>query len=319
MRLACLWPLAAALAATSSSAHLAETCARFTAQSQAQGLAREVPQPAAVVALQQRSDLRSQALADYLIAASGAAGGDAARDRLQDRARSSTDPMLTVLALHMPCVRAGCRNVEASQWSRLEPANLLAWLTLPARSGADGRYLLDEIATQVRYVRSYREEADALLAGLPPSGLALRQPWGLFDQRALASVFRSPGDVATAQRSDAAAELLWADGGATERLTALVLGLQARLLLPHRQAVWAPRLRELEAVIRGFAGQPQGLPISVARPRLAQVCEALAQPRGGEGVAPGDWAHALTVLQFSGWPVHELYPRRSAGERRPLR
>jgi len=56
LRFARWWPLGAALAVASSSAQMAETCAR-----------------------------------------------------LQDLARSPTDPMMTALALHMPCVRPVCQ------------------------------------------------------------------------------------------------------------------------------------------------------------------------------------------------------------------
>lgn len=294
---------------------MTEHCARRAAQLQTQTQAAAPPE--AVAQLQLRRDLRSLALADYLLAAAGTADGHAARARLQDRARSSTDPMLTVLALHMPCVRPGCRNIEASQWSRLEPANLLAWLALPARASADGRYLLDEIATHVRYARSYRQEADSLLSDLPPTGLELRQPWGLLNLRALAGNCRDLRDAATAERCDRVAELLWADGGATERLIALILGQHAQVLLPQRRAIWEPRLRELEAVTRA-PGQPWSFLLAGAMPKREQVCEAIALPRSGERAALGDWERARIVLQASGLSLWELRPRTRADVIRTL-
>jgi hypothetical protein len=78
-------------------------------------------------ALRQRGDPRSLAVAEAL--SNEALSNEAsARSRLQDLARSSPDPMLTALALAHPCEPGVCRNIEASQWSRLEPENLFAWL-----------------------------------------------------------------------------------------------------------------------------------------------------------------------------------------------
>lgn len=296
LRLARAWPVAAVLAVGSSSAQMAETCARRVL-SQA---APSRPAPAAAAMLLQRRDIRAQAMADYLLAASGAADGATARIRLQDRARSTADPMVTVLALHMPCSGAGCRNVEASQWSRLEPANLLAWLALPARAAADGRYLLDEIATQVRYSRNYLQEAAALLADLPPSSLSLRQPWGLLNFRALAGSCRGAGDLLTAERCEKVAGLLWADGGATEQIVALLLVQRPMELLPQHRPAWEPRLRAMDAVMSA-AG-----PVGVRRDR---VCEALVQTRDGERAAMSDRERAVLALQLTGLSHAELRPR----------
>ncbi len=291
------------LAAAGSSAQMARTCAQLAAKCSP----RAVAAPAAVALLQQRRDLRSLALADYLLAASDVAEGEAARERLQDRARSSTDPMLTVLALHMPCVRPGCRNIEASQWSRLEPANLLAWLALPTRGAADGRYLLDEIASHVRHSRSYQEEAAALLQDLPPTGLAVRQPWGILNVRVLAHHCRSLGDLVTAERCEAVGELLWADGGATERLIALILAQHAQALLPERRAVWGPRLRELEAAI-----SDRSLPMPALNATREQVCEAIALPRAGERAALSETDRARVLLRALGLSIWELRSRPRA-------
>lgn len=304
--------MAAALAAAGCGAQMVGPCAQRAASAPVP--ARAVAPPAAVALLQQRRDERSQAMADYLLAASGAAAGAEARERLQDRARSSTDPLLTVLALHMPCVRPGCRNIEASQWSRLEPANLLAWLALPAR-GEDGAYLLDEVAQQVRYVRSHRPEADAVLADLPPSGLALRQPWALLNLRALAAACRAPKAAQAAERCDRVAELLWAEGSAMARWIALVLGHQAQALLPQRRSVWGPRLDEVEALWRA-AGPPPGQRLAEAGPSRAQVCDALEQPHTGEPATPQDWQAARGVLLAAGLPMGLLRKPSAADARR---
>ena len=295
------WLLGLALAVTGSQAQWSQTCARRAAEAPPQ-VAAAAPQ--AVAGLQRRTDLRSQALADYLLAAAGTADADAARARLQDRARSSTDPMLTVLALHMPCVRPGCRNIEASQWSRLEPENLLAWLALPVRASADGRYLLDEIAEHVRHARSYREEVAELLRDLPPTGLELRQPWGLLNLRALGGSCRGLTEAATAERCAAVADLLWADGGATERLVALLLARPALDLLPARRAVWEPRLHELQPVFRAGTAGPT--------PTRARICEAIALPRSGERAALGDAERIRLLTQAADLRFWELYPRPRA-------
>jgi hypothetical protein len=306
------WPLLAALAVTGSSAQVAERCSRRAAEKPSEVKAA----PAAVAQLQKRRDECSLALADYLLAASGSARADAARASLQDRARSSTDPMLTVLALHMPCVRAGCRNIEASQWSRLEPANLLAWLALPGRSAMDGSYLMDQIATHVRYSRDYRQEASALLSELPPSGLQVRQPWGLLNIRALASSCRGPMDATRAERCESVAELLWAEGGATEKLMALLVAQPAQALAPQHGALWEPRLRELEALWRK-AGADRGA-LSGATPPRDLVCEAIVLPMEGERAAISDLDRARMVLRLAGLSVWDLRPRvRTDGTKVP--
>lgn len=307
------WCLGGALlwAAAGSQAQLAGACSRHAAQ-QAQPTLTAV-QAESVAQLQRRRDPRSLALADYWLATAGGAEGMAARARLQDRARISTDPMLTVLALHMPCMQPGCRNVEASQWSRLEPANLLAWLALQ-RGGSDGAYLLDQIAGHVRYARNYRQEAAALSSGVPASALELRSPWAVSHLTGLAGVCNPrQTDVTIAQRCDTVAELLWADGGATERLIALVLAQAGRSLLPQRRAVWEPRLHELEAVGR-WLGEDRNRAPSPSRPSRAQTCEALAL-RAGEHGALGEWERARVLLQASGLSLWELYPRRALAGR----
>jgi len=311
--LARCWPLAALLAVAASHAQLAERCARQAAQ-----FATEPkPAPAAVAALQQRRDERSLALADYLLAASGSAQGGVARLRLQDRARSSTDPMLTVLALHMPCVQPGCRNIEASQWSRLEPANLLAWLALPARGAVDGRYLLDQIASQVRYARNYQQEAAALLSELSPSGLELRQPWGILNPRTLIGRCRGSIDRPTAERCEAVATLLWADGGATERLMALLLVQHVQAVLSERQAAWGPRLHELEAVLFKPVME-RGASVPAAKPLPALACEVIAVPRAGELAAISERDRAQMVMQLAGVPFWDWRPRVREALREPM-
>lgn len=305
------WPLLLVLAVAASEAQMAPACAKLATAQPDRAVAVAVP--AAVPLLQRRSDLRSQALADYLLAASASADADAARMRLQDRARASTDPMLTVLALHMPCAGPSCRNIEASQWSRLEPENLLAWLALPTPTlgAADSGYLLHEIANHVRASRSYRQEVEALLRDLPPPGLGLRQPWGLLNLRALAVACRDPRDLPTAERCDAIAEALWADGGATERLVAVILGQHVLQQWPARRAVWAPRLRELEAVVR--AGPPPGGVLATKQ----EVCQALLLSREGERAALSEVDRGRILATASGLSLWDLRVRTRRDLGRP--
>lgn len=300
--------------AAGSQAQTAAYCARQAGESPALfGAAPEV-----VTQLQRRRDPRALALADHLLAQSAEADRHAARERLQERARASTDPMLTVLALHTPCLQPGCRNIEGSQWSRLEPANLLAWLALPTRSGGDGRYLLEQIATQARYSRSYRQEAAALLNGLAsaPVGFELAQPWALANLGTLAGVcHRRTTEVDVAQHCETVARLLWADGEATERLAALILAQHALALLPARREAWEPRLRELEAVTR-WLGHDRTPSQPATR---AAFCAAVAPVRAGERSSMGEWERAAIVLSVAGLSMRDLAPRSRGDAMRPPR
>lgn len=316
LRRARAWPVVLVLAGAASEGQVAERCARRAAEASSSAAARQAPPAATLSALAQRRDLRSVAVADYLLAASGAPEGGQARERLQDRARSSTDPMLTVLALHMPCVTRGCRNIEAAQWSRLEPDNLLAWLALPDRSRADGHYLLQEVDTHVQAARSYRAEFDSVLAGLPPSGLSLREPWSLLNLNGLARACQSPKEALTAQRCDKVADMLWAEGGATERLTALLLGQQVLAWLPARRAVWEPRRLALETATR-TPGQPWMFPLAVRWASYTELCDALVQPRRADGLLPEDWERARGVVGAAGFRLTDLHPRVRPGGAAP--
>ncbi|MGM9484751.1 hypothetical protein ACS5PN_26385 [Roseateles sp. NT4] len=213
-----------------------------------------------VAVLMQRGDPRSQALADIL-------GSDAeANARLQRRARSSADPMVTVLALRRPCASGACINVEASQWSRLEPENLQAWLALAEAPGGAGRsqqaYILERAASEARYSRSYQQELQALLLSLPQTekpglqaqaeaqliiGMVSAWPWR--SARPLLDSCRGGmAEAGVAQRCETAANLLWQQDSLMDRAMAIAL---ARPLLPVRpdlRNLWEGRAREYEAV-----------------------------------------------------------------------
>lgn len=259
---------------------------------------------AAVAGLQQQREARAQALADYLLAASSAPESADARARLQDRARASTDAMLTVLALHMPCIQPGCRSIEAAQWSRLEPANLLAWLALPVRA-SDADYLLAQIDTQVRYVRDYRAEVAAMMDpwGYRGSDGVMGESGLLLNLRALAaSCPQELPDATRAQRCEKVADLLWMQGGELERLTALSLVPGVLLWLPERQALWRPRQQTLDDLIRRLRQLP-----AQPSPREA-VC------RRGSQAGVDEWQRAWLMLRPSG-----LSPDRRPVRREPVR
>ncbi len=213
-----------------------------------------------IAVLMQRGDPLSLALADYL-------SGDAeAKARLQLRARSSVDPLVTVLALRRPCAIGACVNVEASQWSRLEPENLQAWLALAEAPGGSSRsqqgYILERAASAARYSRSYQQEFQALLLGLPQTekpGLAAQAEAELFSSMVASWIVRTArplldscrfgmAESGVAQRCETAANLLWQQDNVIDRGTAVAL---ARPLLPVRpdlRPLWEGRAREYEAV-----------------------------------------------------------------------
>lgn len=291
------WLAAVALlasAALPSHAHWAAWCAHA---------APVTPAPAELAALRRSAQAsraqrepRAEALSDYLLAQAGGDEGEHARQRLQGRARISTDPLVTVLALHMPCLEPGCRNVDAAQWSRLEPANALAWLALGG-SGNEA-HVLHQVAERARYLRGYQTEVAGLLRSAASTGPALHSPWALASLHALAGPCRQgPGDTGRTERCDKVAELLWQDGGATERLAALLLVHRQALLPPVRRDVWAARLRELQAVTRWLsaAGIDRESPAT-----RREVCAAFSPPLGAPSSTWGEWERAVLVLQANG-------------------
>ncbi|HEY0955752.1 MAG TPA: hypothetical protein VGE36_13385 [Roseateles sp.] len=214
-----------------------------------------------VKALLQRGDPRSLAVAEYL----GGSDGDASRAsvRLQALARSATDPMVTALALQRPC-SPGCGNVDRAQWSRLEPANLQAWLTLlgDARTRhTQEAYVLERIANEARYSRTYEREFKVLLLELPQTvSLGLVQEaelqlivgtasaWPIASLRPAMEFCRAKAaEPASQHLCLAVAELMWQGDNLLDRSLALAL---ARQLLPARaglRARWEPRARVAEA------------------------------------------------------------------------
>ena len=219
-------------------------------------------------ALMQRGDERSLAVADYLDSDASGDGAAAARVRLQARARMSTDPMVTALAMQRPCAVGACVNVEASQWSRLEPANLQAWLALvgaPASAAveqANAGYALDRIAQEVRYSRAYSREVHALLVSLPQTPSPGLQNdaeielashvvfgWPLPRMRPVLEACRaSPVGAGVLQRCEAVARVLVQQQELLYRTFGLAFARAVIAARPAQRPQWEAQAREYEAV-----------------------------------------------------------------------
>lgn len=269
-----------------------------------------------VAVLQQRGDPRALAVAEHL----GGADGDAARAsaRLQGLARTSSDPMVTALALQRPCAPGACSNVERAQWSRLEPANLQAWLALlgePAARRTQEAYALDRMASEARYSRSYQREYRELLLSLPQTeapGLAQEAelqllisstavwPAGSLGSLASACAAR-PVDPAVLQRCMTVAELQWRADELLPR--GVAVGLARRLVAarPELRARWELRARELEALRQWEADGAERMQAAVAE-AAGSPCAWQAELRRHlqATAAQGEWGRARAEMQAAG-------------------
>ena len=290
--------------------------------------------------LMQRGDPRSQALADYLGGPGDGASGEAvsqARARLQGRARTSSDPMVTALALMRPCTAGACANIEASQWSRLEPANLQAWSAL-LKNANDSRqvqvgYVLDRMAVEARYSRSYQREFTDMLLSLPMTetpGLQSEAEMQLIYGMAGAWQVMNFGPViqacraglaqpGLAPRCEAVANTLWQQGDRLERGLAMAL---ARLALPGRpeqRAAWERRARELEAVSEWEKGVFERFMARLIPDGKEPSSPCDLQPRAWqmlrESSGQSDWERARAEMRAAGVDEAALAAawRRDAG------
>ncbi|MBC7377989.1 MAG: hypothetical protein H7346_11240 [Burkholderiaceae bacterium] len=263
--------------------------------------------------LMQRGDPRSQALADYLSI------GDEARTRLQRRAHNSADPMVTVLALLRPCAVGACVNVEASQWSRLEPANLQAWLALekePTGSSHNQQgYVLERAASEARYSRSYLQEFQALLHSLPQTeapglqaqaeaelDIGIVAAWPIRSSRPLQDTCRgSLTETGVVERCATVADMLWQQVDLMDRGLAIALARAVLSVRPGLRAQWEVRAREYEAVSQWT----QGALARVLRRLipgdevLASRCDVLPELRRmqREAAARSDWERARLEMR----------------------
>lgn len=219
-------------------------------------------------ALIQRGDLRSRSVADLLLMGLGGDDDAKARARLHSRARTSSDPMVTALALQSPCAPGVCANVEASQWSRLEPANLHAWLKLLEGSSASAQpqpqqsTVLDLVVAQAHDAHSYQREVAEILLSLPSAdspGLAAEAEvellgsifwaWPMPAFRAVVGACREGlADAVVRGRCEALAELLWAQDDVLHRSMGIALARRLVEAQPGLRGAWEPRARALEAV-----------------------------------------------------------------------
>ncbi|MDR7331677.1 hypothetical protein [Roseateles asaccharophilus] len=266
-----------------------------------------------VQALAQRGDPRSRAVAELL----GGADGDDAKSsaRLQALARTSSDPMVTAMALQRPCEPHACANIEMSQWSRLEPANLLSWLALlrdpgagePRRDQAD--YVLERAASEARYSRTYARELFEVLSSLQEAGrggLAVDAELKLYGHVLAGQMFdhvgtvrtlcreTPPMDVTTVQRCTAVLEALWSGDTTLERLFALVTAKGMFPAQPALRARWDPRLREYEAVTEWRREQ-------MSSPKGAH-CERTIEMRKTvrQAAEHGEWGQVRAEMQAAG-------------------
>lgn len=267
-----------------------------------------------VKALMQRGDPRAVAVAEFL----GGRDGDAlqARARLQALARTTSDPMVTALALQRPCEAGACTNVEASQWSRLEPANLQAWLTLLSGPKVGARqtlagYVLERVAGEARYSRTYEREFRAMLLSLPQTetpGLAndaemqlvlgTAGAWNIAGFRPLMEACRSGmGDAASAHRCATVADLMWDQDDLLDRTMALSLARRLVAAMPAQKVRWEPRAMQSEAVwswINAAAERAEQGPSSGGSP-----CDSQAEQRAAmqARVALGEWGLARAQMR----------------------
>lgn len=294
-----------------------------------------------VKALMLRGDPRSRAVAELLSAAGE--DGNPARVRLQALARTTSDPMVTALALQRPCDAGSCRNVEASQWSRLEPANLQAWLTL--LRDPDGKlrqthaaYALDRLVQEARYSRNYQHEFHALLLSLPQTespglqneaeiqligGMVSAWPWA--SMRPLLDTCRGGlADAVTAPRCEAVARLLWQQEDSLNR--GIALGLVRALVAarPGLRPQWELQAREYEAVdewVRGAPGRVAGRISPESMPHCGWQAEMRRMWR--ESVGRGEWEILRGEMREAGEDASALSARwrqregRSALDPRP--
>lgn len=272
--------------------------------------------------LTQRGDPRSQALADHL-----STDGEAAA-RLQRRARSSSDPMVTIFALLKPCAGGACINVEASQWSRLEPANLQAWLALlngpsSARRNQQG-YVLERAASEARYSNSYQQEFATLLLSLPQTempglqaqaeadlinGMVAAWPVSSF-QPLLETCRNSQVESGVTARCAAVAGMLWPQSDVMHRTMALALVRATLPARPELRASWDARAREYEAVSQWTQGALQRIMqrLLADGDALVSRCGALPEQRRmqREAAVHNDWERARLEMNEAGANEAEL-------------
>ncbi len=266
--------------------------------------------------LRKRGDLRSVALADFLDVAFFALPREDAgsRARLQDLARRSTDPLLTALALRRPCAPDECTNIEATQWSRLEPDNILAWvaqLDTLAMSRQRQAELIAQIAAQATHGESHDGEIVTMLLTLPVEhepGLAYHAEAMLLhefnaaggpDLLSLALACRDADALpATRQHCLHIADRLWQQEDAYKRWLAVAIGQ----ILDRGNEQWISRHLLHAAVSRAHREhEAQELEALGSIPAKA-LCPSLPRLRNWEfrRLSTSEWQQGLDLMKASG-------------------
>ncbi|MCY4743883.1 hypothetical protein NYO99_02740 [Pelomonas sp. UHG3] len=291
-----------------------------------------------VALLSQQADPRAQALADLLVTRGDDAEADAAaRARLQARARSSADPMLTALALQRPCRDGACANVEAAQWARLEPANLQAWLALwgsPGDESSRNAYVLDRLATEARYSRSYAREAHQLLASLPQAtALGLQSEaelnlqgsvvfgWPLQRMSPLVQACRAPSvQAGTAGRCEAAARLLFEQEDLLHRAMAMAIARSLVAVQPSLRPRWEAPARALEAAQVWSATEAERMAEAASAAGATSACAWQTGHRDvmASQLQLGEWGRLQSAMREAGVDEAALSARFRQEHRRSV-
>jgi len=266
--------------------------------------------------LSERGDQRSLAIAAFLDEAFQHLPPEdpGSRVRLQDLARRSTDPLVTALALQRPCGPGQCVTIEATQWSRLEPDNALAWMAqwrgaaLPPHRQLE---LITQMAAQARHADTHNRALLQVLRSLPAAsepGLPhLAESMLLFDFRAdqASSLLALPGACGKGSEQPelrqaclAIAERFWQQDDAFLRSTAVDMAAPR----PPRSEPWAARAMLVEAVRRAVADLDQQ-ELQVLETRMPRdPCGSLPALRAWleRRLELDDWRRGLDIVQGSG-------------------
>lgn len=259
--------------------------------------------------LRARSDVRSQAIADYL-----AFDAPGARAHLQDLARRSTDPMVTALALKRPCA-SGCTNVDAAQWSRLDPDNAMAWAAQLDRKSSPEllAYVIDRMQRTPGHDDYYATLAQVLSSLAQTRTPGLRQtaelnlmigtlaavPFtSLMPLRKACSARTAPG---TPEACDRIAQALWDSPSLMQRGMALSLAGQAVPAGSPRHAAWEQRAMEYDIINEAYMERLErdAETMSQTDPRLRCQTYATQHQVVKEIHAGGEWAWARRAVESS--------------------
>ena len=275
---------------------------------QVRAQAREQVLATWIARLRSRKDLRSQAIADYL------AGDTPSRAHLQDLARRSTDPMVTVLALQRPCKSQACTAVDAAQWARLEPDNLMAWM---AQAGTEQMpYLIERMGRDARRNEDYllplsqtlAELSDATAPGLRQMAelelvVGILSAWNPPAMRpVLDSCQAARSQPVTAAHCERIAQLMWDSPHLLGRGVALAL---VRRLLPltHAQrSEWEHRALRFEGLLQADLERSQAQAERWIRSPAQDGCRvaALDHAELRRRLRLGEWARVQDLQAASG-------------------